>query len=245
MTNLNPGLHLQNLTLSYERHPAVHHLSGSFLKGSSTAILGPNGGGKSTLLRALAGLHSIDEGQLTRVQLPLELTALLSQTMGFDKDFPITVTDVIQQGFLHTHSPFQFWRKLDPQQKHRLQEALHWTHLEPWAYNPLRTLSFGQLQRVRWARMMVQDPELFLLDEPFVGIDEQTTTDFLKLFELWKSQNKTLIVILHDTQMAIKYFTDCLYLAKTKIYWGPSKSFQTPITHTPSLTHDTDEVCPE
>lgn len=222
MNKNEDGIYLENLTLSYERHPAVHHANGSFLKGTSTAILGPNGGGKSTLLKALAGLHQIDEGKIIRQNLSLEQTAYLAQTIGFEKDFPITVQEVIAQGHFTVRGFFKNWQS-NKSQNEKIKESLYWTNLENLANKPIRTLSFGQLQRVRWARLMVQNPEVFLLDEPFVGVDESSTTDLLRCLEQWKLNNKTIIFILHDTNMALQHFTHTMYLAKNIKAWGLSK----------------------
>lgn len=248
MNQKEDGIYLNNLTLSYERHPAVHHVSGLFLKGTSTAVLGPNGGGKSTLLKALAGLHPIDEGQIVRHQLSLEQTAYLSQTLGFEKDFPMTVQEVIKQGTFKIRTLFKNWFT-DSSEKEKIKEALYWTNLESLAQKPIRTLSFGQLQRVRWARLMVQDPEVFLLDEPFVGVDESSTLELLRCLEQWKKRNKTLVVILHDTQMAFQHFTHTLYLAKTIKAWGLTTEVLK--QHTPNIDVQSlsvnlnNEVCSE
>jgi zinc/manganese transport system ATP-binding protein len=212
---------LQNLTLSYERHPAIHHLTGYFEIGSSTAILGPNGAGKSTLLRALAQLHPIDEGQIFRNGLPLSKTAYLAQAMNLEKDFPINVRQMILQGFLNERKFYTL--SLNSNQKKRYQNALQATNLNDLELKPIRTLSLGQLQRVRWARLIVQDASLILLDEPFTGLDEKSTENLLQLIKEWKSQGRTLISALHDQNMAKNYFTHTLILCKEAIQWGPSK----------------------
>jgi zinc/manganese transport system ATP-binding protein len=214
------GLVIQNLTLSYERHPAIHHLNGSFEIGSSTAILGPNGAGKSTLLRALANLHPIDEGQIYRNSLPLSQTAYLAQGMNLEKDFPINVGQLVIQGFINQRSFFTFG--LTAEQKKLYQLALEATDLKALENKPIRTLSLGQLQRARWARLIAQDACLILLDEPFTGLDEKSTNNMLQLISDWQKQGRTLIAAIHDEAMAHKYFSHTLLLYKEAIRWGKS-----------------------
>jgi zinc/manganese transport system ATP-binding protein len=218
--NLKQSLVLQNLTLSYERHPAIHHLNGCFEGGSLTAILGPNGAGKSTLLRALAQLHPIDEGQIARNALNLELTAYLPQAMILEKDFPIDVGQMIRQGFFKEQSFLSF--KLNVEQQVRFEQALELTQLKSLEKKPIRTLSLGQLQRARWARLMVQNAQLILLDEPFTGLDENTTVHLLEVMLNWHKQGRTIIAAIHDEKMAAKYFSHCLVLNKNAVNWGPT-----------------------
>jgi zinc/manganese transport system ATP-binding protein len=214
------GLIIQNLTLSYERHPAIHHLNGSFEIGSSTAILGPNGAGKSTLLRALAQLHPIDEGHIHRHGLPLSQTAYLAQGMNLEKDFPINVGQLVKQGFFNERSFVSF--SLSAEQKLRYKNALEATNLMELEQKPIRTLSLGQLQRARWARLIAQDAKLILLDEPFTGLDEKSTLNLLQLITKWIEQGRTLIAAIHDEAMAQKYFSHTLLLHKEAIRWGKS-----------------------
>jgi zinc/manganese transport system ATP-binding protein len=213
-----PGLTLQNLTLSYERHPAIHHLSGSFDCGSSTAILGPNGAGKSTLLRALAHLHPVDEGYIHRHGLSLADTAYLPQGMNLEKDFPIDVGQMVKQGFANERNFFSLG--LTFEQKLRYEKALVATNLKTLEKKPIRTLSLGQLQRVRWARLITQNANLILLDEPFTGLDEKSTEDLLQLLGEWQKEGRTLVAAIHDNNMAQKYFSHTLLLYKEAIRWG-------------------------
>ncbi len=208
------SLVIKNLTLSYERHPAIHHANISFLGGSSTAILGPNGAGKSTFVKALAGLHPIDEGEIIRNNIPLKKTAYLSQSIGFEKDFPLEVLEVIKMGFFNSN--FIFKRtQLNQTQSQLLEEALNWTQLHQLKKFPLRKLSLGQLQRVRWARMIVQNPELILMDEPFSGLDEMTIEHLATCLKHWSASKKTIIMILHDHKFAINHFSHLMYLDRT------------------------------
>lgn len=215
---IKKGLVLHNLTLSYERHPAIHHLSGTFEGGSLTAILGPNGAGKSTLLKALAHLHPVDEGHIHRYGLSLNQSAFLPQAMNIEKDFPINVGQMVQQGFFNERSFYTM--SLTAEQKNRYEEALSQTQLKTLEHKPIRTLSLGQLQRARWARLIAQNAQLILLDEPFTGLDEKTTAELLVLLTQWQKQDRTIIAAIHDEKMAQKYFTHTLLLYKNAVNWG-------------------------
>jgi zinc/manganese transport system ATP-binding protein len=212
------GITLQNLTLSYERHPAIHHLDGHFELGSSTAVLGPNGAGKSTLLRALAHLHPIDEGFVHRIDLPLSQTAYLPQGLKLERDFPINVGQMVLQGFTNEKKFFSIGK--NGEQSNRYEKALIATNLKSLEQKPIRTLSLGQLQRARWARLITQNAKLILLDEPFTGLDDKSTHDLLNLLTEWQIEGRTLIAAIHDENMAKKFFSHTLILCKEAIRWG-------------------------
>lgn len=216
----NDGIILENLTLTYERHPAVHHLSGQFPRGSSTAIIGPNGGGKSTLLKSLAGLHPIDEGNILRGQThDLIYTAYLPQNTQWDKVFPLTVFELASQALVTTP---RFWWRLDSEQKKQVQLALEQVNLWEQRSLTIEQLSLGQFQRALFARIIVQNAQVILLDEPLKGLDEPSIKDFFQLIHLWQRQNKTLIVVLHDRNHIRQHFENTLWLAKEALAWGPT-----------------------
>ncbi len=226
------GISLNNLTLTYERHPAVHHLSGFFPTGSMTAIIGPNGGGKSTLLKALAGLHPIDEGFIQRdPHLNLKKTAYLPQNSHWDRQFPITVFDLVSQALITEPT---FWFRFNQNQKTRIQEALEQVKLWNQRNVSIAHLSLGQFQRVLFARAILQNANLILLDEPLTGLDEASIQDFFTLVQEWKNQGKTLIVVLHDRTLISKYFETTLILAKEAVAWGSTEQVLNPQYYSPS-----------
>lgn len=216
----NDGIQLNNLTLSYQRHPAVHHLSGLFPKGSMTAIMGPNGGGKSTLMRALAGLHPIDEGNIKRsANQDLSLTAYLPQSLTWDRQFPMTVFELAEQALL---PEMKFWKGKTTHQIQRIEQALSQVGLWELRDQSIGCLSLGQFQRALFARVIVQNAQVVLLDEPLTGLDEKSCDNFFQLMHHWNQEGKTLIVVLHDRPLAIEHFQTTLVLSQEALAWGPS-----------------------
>ena len=208
---------LRNLSAGYERHPAVHHISGEFVPGSLTAIVGPNGGGKSTLLKALAGFvrpmtGSIDFGGLK----PREI-AYLPQQIDIDRSFPLSVAEVAALGL---------WPKIGAfggmTAAHRAEvlRALGEVGMVPFADRPIEALSTGQWQRVLFARLIIQNARVILLDEPFAAIDSRTAHDLTHILQYWQSEGRTVIVVMHDLTSVRLHFPRALLLAREAIAWG-------------------------
>ncbi len=211
------GIELSNLTLSHGRRAAVHHVSGQFAPGSLTAVVGPNGAGKSTLLRAIAGLHKPESG---RLHAPREHIALLPQVAAVDRSFPLRCLDVVQFGHWGRAGAF---RALRPEERARSLEALAAVGLEGFASRPVGSLSVGQFQRVLFARLLVQDAPVILLDEPFNALDARTVSDLLALVHRWHGEGRTIIAVLHDLDMVRREFPETLLLAREAIAWGPTE----------------------
>jgi zinc/manganese transport system ATP-binding protein len=213
------GLTLHNLTLGYDRHPAVSRLSGCFAKGSLTAVVGPNGSGKSTLLKALAGhmrplAGSIDRGAVQPGQI-----AYLPQAHGLDLGFPLSVADLISLGFIGRRGLFGALNRPD---QDRLHAAMAAVGLEGLGRRPIGSVSGGQLQRALFARVLVQEAQLVLLDEPFTGIDARAAEDLAELMAGWPAQGRTVIAVLHDLDLARRLCPQTLVLAREQVAWGPS-----------------------
>jgi zinc/manganese transport system ATP-binding protein len=220
------GISLKNLTLSYQRHPAVHHLTGTFAKGTMTAIMGPNGGGKSTLIKALAGLHPIDEGSIVRTSaLSLADTAYLPQSLIWDRQFPVSVLDLVHQALL---PELGLLGRPTNEHKQRVDCALEQVGLLERRHECLGNLSLGQFQRALFARVIVQNAQVILLDEPLTGLDEKSIDAFFTLMHTWKKQGKTLIVVLHDRHLALEHFQTTLILAREAQAWGSSRDVLDP-----------------
>ncbi|MEQ1770050.1 MAG: zinc ABC transporter ATP-binding protein AztA [Devosia sp.] len=213
-----PAIAMHDLTLGYDGHPAVHHLDGTFDVGSLTAVTGPNGSGKSTLLKGIMG-------QLPPLGGRIEVTptdiAYLPQSAEIDRTFPMRVSELVGLGL---------WRKLGSsgafgkaEQLH-VAEALAAVGLSGFARRGLDTLSGGQLQRALFARMLVQDAPLLLLDEPFTGIDMQTVEDLMSLVGRWRAEGRTVIAVLHDLTLVRQHFPQTLLMAREPIAWGPTSS---------------------
>ena len=208
---------LDGLTVSYRRHPALHHISGRFARGSLTAVVGPNGSGKSTLLKSIAGLQPVADGRVT-VSVPRVRIAYLPQLAEIDRGFPIDVRDCVLLGCWPAQGAFA---GVHGAQLARVDAALHAVGLQGFERRPLASLSSGQLQRVLFARMLVQDADLILLDEPFSAMDSKTTSALLALVTQWHRQQRTVIAVLHDDGQVRRHFPQALLLARELVAWGP------------------------
>lgn len=211
---------LQNVALAYDGHPAVHHLSGEFSRGSLTAIVGPNGAGKSTLIKAMAGLLRPTDGLIQPASLGRGGIAYLAQHAEIERRFPISVIQTVLLGH---------WRRIGSARpvtrelREGAQRALGAVGLTGFERRPIETLSAGQLQRVFFARLIVQDAELILLDEPLAAVDWRTSEDLLHLIVSWHREGRTVAAVLHDLDQVRAYFPDTLLLARECVAWGPTR----------------------
>ncbi|MFZ4763065.1 MAG: metal ABC transporter ATP-binding protein [Alphaproteobacteria bacterium] len=211
---------LSNVTLGYGRHPAVHHVEGSFLKGSMTAVVGPNGSGKSTLLLGLGGQLQPFQGHIEWNCSRRDI-AYLPQQADIDRRFPITVFELLSLGLWHKTG---FWRAINKKWQQQAEEALAAVGLTGFEKRPIRTLSGGQMQRLLFARVLLQDSAVVLLDEPFTAIDSKTTADLLHIVHHWHQQQKTIIAVLHDLEMVQQHFPQTLLMARQAVAWGNSQA---------------------
>lgn len=212
------ALACSNLTLGYDRHPAVHHLDCVFGHGSLVAIVGPNGAGKSTLLKAIAGELLPIEGSY-RLGVPRERIAYLPQSNELDTRFPVSVFDMVAMGLWRQLGPFG---GLSAAQHEAVQATLRRVGLSGLEQRPIGALSGGQLQRARFARLMLQDAELLLLDEPFNAIDSRTTETLAGLIQEWHAEGRSIVAVLHDLELVRRIFPDCLLLAREALGFGPT-----------------------
>ncbi|MBO6667731.1 ABC transporter ATP-binding protein [Parvibaculum sp.] len=217
-----PPLHIRDLTVAYDRVPAVHHLSGSFAPGSLTAVVGPNGAGKSTLLKAIAGLVPLGEG---RIEGANENIAYLPQLAEIDRTFPIAVIDAVSLGLWREVGLF---RAITGEHVKRARAALAAVGLEGFERKQVGALSAGQLQRALFARLMLQDAGLILLDEPFAAVDERTSADLMQLVANWHDEGRTVIAVLHDLERVRASFPETLLMAREPVAWGPTAEVLTP-----------------
>jgi zinc/manganese transport system ATP-binding protein len=214
---MNPAeIRLTDVTVSHARRPAVHHVSGRFAPGSLTAVVGPNGAGKSTLLRALAGLHRPDVG---RIEGTAGQVALLPQAAALDRGFPIACLDVVLFGLWREAGAF---RTIGAAGRDRARAALAAVGLDGFAGRPVGSLSAGQFQRVLFARLLLQDAPVILLDEPFNALDARTAADLLAMVHRWHGEGRTVVAVLHDLELVRREFPDTLLLARDCLGWGPT-----------------------
>lgn len=216
---------LHDLTLGYDGHPAVHHLSGVFEAGSMTALVGPNGSGKSTLLKGITGILRPLGGRIEQGTLKISQIAYLPQQTEIDRSFPITVLDLVALGFWQRLGMFggmnnEFWQKA--------REALASAGLAGFERRPISDLSAGQFQRVLFVRLLLQDCPVILLDEPFTAIDARTTADLLDVVHRWHDENRTIIAVLHNFDQVRSYFPKTLMIAREPIGWGNTTEVLTP-----------------
>ena len=215
---------LDNLTVSYFQHPALHHISGRFETGSLTAVIGPNGSGKSTLLKTIMGLLRPSGGRLS-VDTPRQRVAYLPQQAEIDRQFPMIVRDCVMLG---AWSAVRAWGRMDADVLHRVDAAIHAVGLQGFESRAIGSLSSGQFQRVLFARMLVQDADLILLDEPFNAIDARTTEALLAVVHQWHDQGRTVLAVLHDDAQVQAHFPQTLLLARERVAWGPTRDVLTP-----------------
>jgi len=203
-------IEITDLTCLHDRHPAVHHVSGRFEAGSLTAIVGPNGAGKTTLLRTLAGLHARYDGKVVRQG----RVALLPQAPALDRAFPITCAEAVAMGAWAELGAFRGLRA-----RERVAEALDTVGLGGFAGRLVGTLSAGQFQRLLFARLILQDAPILLLDEPFTAVDARTQADLLRLIHRWHAEGRTIAAVLHDVDLVQREFPRTLLLARDLIAW--------------------------
>ncbi len=214
---------LHDLTVSYRDHRALHRLSGQFRPGTLTAVVGPNGAGKSTLLGALAGAIRNFEGRIERD--PAARIAYLPQASALDRGFPVRVYEVVATGLWPRIGSFRPLRHTD---RARIGEVLTAVGLTGFEQRVLGELSTGQVQRTLFARVLVQDAELILLDEPFNAIDARTAAELLQILKRWKEESRTVIAVLHDLEQVRVHFENALLLARESVAWGPTEEVLRP-----------------
>jgi len=215
---------LYDLTLGYDGHPAVHHLSGVFEAGSMTAVVGPNGSGKSTLLKGINGILHPFGGRIERGSLKTSQFAYLPQQAEIDRSFPITVLDTVALGLWHRIGIFG---GMKPEHWRQARQSLAAVGLDGFERRPIGNLSAGQFQRVLFARLLLQDCPVILLDEPFTAIDARTTTDLLDVVQGWHAENRTIIAVLHNLEQVRSYFPRTLLIAREPIGWGATAEILT------------------
>lgn len=213
---------LSDLTAGYGTHAAVHHLNGSFARGSLTAIVGPNGSGKSTLLKVLAGLLAPMSGECRRQA--GQTLAYLPQLSELDRAFPARVFDLVRLGLWQRRGLLGWHRAPDHA---RITKALAQVGLQGFDRRPLSSLSGGQLQRALFARVLVQDSSLILLDEPFNAIDDKTTRDLTGLIHQWHAEGRTVVTVAHDLSLVRAHFPQTLLLARRAVAWGDTAAILT------------------
>jgi zinc/manganese transport system ATP-binding protein len=236
-------IRFDDVTLGYDRHPAVHHLSGTIPGGALLAVCGPNGAGKSTLLKATAGLLAPLGGSIERGGLGPRDFAYLPQTVEIDRSFPINVMDFVGLGSLGRKGLFG---RVDRAEFARIEAAIAAVRLQGFETRALDTLSGGQMQRALFARLIVQDQQLILLDEPFGAVDEATIEDLLHLIGHWRDEGRTVVAVLHDYDLVRRAFPQTLLLAREPVFWGATAEALSPanLARARGMAEAQDEAAP-
>lgn len=215
------------LSVAYDHRPVLWGVTFACPPGAVVGIVGPNGAGKSTLFRALLGLvpaHGTVRVLGTAPHLARRRVAYVPQRELVDWDFPATVADVVMMGLV---TRIGWLRRPAPEHRERVRQALAEVGMEELADRPIGKLSGGQQQRVFLARALVQDAELLLLDEPFVGVDAATEEVLYAAYARLKAQGRTVLVINHDLSAVDRY--DLLLLLNGRVVaFGPPREVFTP-----------------
>ncbi len=221
-------IELQDLSISYGKHLALEALSLKIPKGQIIGIIGPNGTGKTSLLKAIMGIvpspsgKILIDGKSSKTQ--LHRMSYVPQRESIDWTFPASVMDVVLMGRYSKKSLFRRSSRLD---KEKAIEAIHLVGLNDLRKRQIGQLSGGQQQRCLVARSLAKDADIFLLDEPFAGVDANTEKTILNIFDSMKSEGKTIILVHHDLYTAQQYFDHIVLLKNKLIAEGPTEEVMT------------------
>lgn len=220
-------IEIKDLTVAYNEEIVLENISLDIEKGDFIALIGPNGAGKSTLiktilnfLKPLTGTIKIN-GKTYKEE--RKNVAYVPQRGSVDWDFPTTLFDVVEMG---CYGRVGFFKRIGKEEKERVKKAIEQVDMLNFMDRQISELSGGQQQRAFLARALVQDAEIYLMDEPFQGVDAKTEKAIVEILKKLKSENKTVIVVHHDLQTVTSYFDSVILLNKTIISKGKiEKSF--------------------
>lgn len=224
----NLALHVEDLTVSYHSKPVLWDIDLNVPPGVMAAIIGPNGAGKSTLIKAVLGLVTPTAGHITLFGRPYRAqrrrVGYVPQRSSVDWDFPTTALDVVTMG-LYGH--LGWLRRPGKREKAEALHALELVGMQDFASRQISQLSGGQQQRVFLARALVQQADIYLLDEPMAGVDATTERAIVDILRRLRDQGKTLIVVHHDLQTVRTYFDWLLILNVRVLAQGPVQEVYT------------------
>ncbi|HEY0441074.1 MAG TPA: zinc ABC transporter ATP-binding protein AztA [Xanthobacteraceae bacterium] len=222
---MTAALRFHDLTLGYERHPAVHHLDGTVEEGALVAVVGPNGAGKSTLFKGVVGLLKPLAGRIERGGIEATEIAYLPQAAEIDRSFPINVYDMVAMGLWRRAGLFGGISRAD---RAKVEAAIAAVGLTGFEGRAIASVSGGQMQRTLFARLLLQDARVIVLDEPFNAIDSKTAADLFELVRRWHSERRTVVAALHDLELVRSGFPQALLLAREPVAWGATADVLTP-----------------
>jgi len=218
------AIEAHNLTVSYQKRPALWNVDFSLPQGQIIGIIGPNGSGKTTLLKAIMDLLPLSSGYIKLFDQEIDSVrdriSYVPQRESVDWDFPASVMDVVLMGRYRKNN---LLRRLSKQDKDLAIEALEKVNMLEYSKRQISQLSGGQQQRVFIARSLAQGADLYIMDEPFVGVDASTEEAILDLMAEMKNAGKTVVVVHHDLHTAKSYF-DWIVLLNTRLVASGPKS---------------------
>jgi len=217
-----PALAIEGLSVAYGATQAIEGVSASFASGAMSAIVGPNGAGKSTLLAAALGQVAPLAGRVrffgTTLDRARRRVAYVPQRAGVDWDFPARVHDVVAMGL---YAELGLFRRFGPAHRARIAEALERVGMAEFAGRQIGALSGGQQQRVFLARALVQGADLYLLDEPFAGVDAATEAAIVDVLRGLRNAGAAVVAVHHDLATVPEWFDAVLLLNRRVIAAGP------------------------
>ena len=218
-----PPIEIHDLTVAYRKKPVLWNIDCSLPEGQLIGLIGPNGAGKSTLIKAVMGLLPLMSGFVKIYGEPLEKmrqrVGYVPQRESVDWDFPTDAIDVVTMGRYGYLPLIGRVRKKD---KEIAMESLRKLGMEDYAYRQISQLSGGQQQRIFLARALTQDAQIYLMDEPFVGVDASTEKAIITLLKDLKEQGKTVLVVHHDLHTVAEYFDYVMLLNMRMVKFGPT-----------------------
>ncbi len=216
---------MKNLTVSYDHFSALWDINFEIACGQIVGIIGPNGAGKSTLIKAIIGLIKPISGgaELCKIDIKKnrKRVAYVPQKKGIDWQFPITAFDVVLMG---CYGRLKGLKWCNRSERNRAFHLLELMHMEKLGNRQIGALSVGQQQRLFVARALMQDADLFLLDEPFAGVDKTTETLIMKIMTDLKTEGKTILIVHHDLNTVEAYFDALVILKTSLIAYGSTKA---------------------
>jgi manganese/zinc/iron transport system ATP- binding protein len=228
-TDQVPALEVHDLTVSYHRRPVLWNVDLAVPRGKLVGILGPNGAGKSTLIKAVMGLLPLSSGWVQVFGQPIERmreqVGYVPQRESVDWNFPVTAMDVVLMG---RYGAVPWYRRVSRADREKAKHCLEKVGMLGYATRQISNLSGGQQQRVFLARALAQQSEIYLMDEPFAGVDAATELAIVKLLQELRAAGKTVLVVNHDLQTAREYFDMLILLNMRLVAFGPTEEVFTP-----------------
>ena len=226
---MTPAIEVHDLTVAYGNKPALWDIDLTVPAGVLMAVVGPNGAGKTTLIKSMLGLIRPVAGRVLVNGRPYsprsQAVAYVPQRGSVDWDFPTTVRDVVTMG---TYGRLGWFRRPGAKERSDAMEALNRVGLADFASRQISQLSGGQQQRTFLARALVQDAPVYLMDEPFQGVDAVTERAIVELLRDLRNRGRTVLVVHHDLQTVPEYFDWVTLLNVRKVASGPVSEAFTP-----------------